>query len=223
MTGRLPFSPFIRSVKVVLSPQHGSCCEAGTPVKTQTHLLLFLYEVWYSRHLRRAIKDVVLRPPAAAVIDSPNLLVLLDSLKHPEQYFADNASAKRDALLLSTLRDAYEDAEKLAGPDPKQWKWGNVHQNFGEQPFSAVLDEQTRTNLNAGPLAQAGSEFTPNRASYRTNDFRVTVGPTIRVVIDATIYVRSTIQGSPRIPIARTTATWLRCGNGANTSPALYA
>ena len=143
-----------------------------------------LYEVWYSRHLRRAIKDVVLRPPAAAVIDSPNLLVLLDSLKHPEQLFVDNASAKRDALLLSTLRDAYEDAEKLAGPDPKQWKWGNVHQNFGEHPFSAVLDEQTRTNLNVGPLAQAGSEFTPNRASYRTNDFRVTVGPTIRVVID---------------------------------------
>jgi penicillin amidase len=143
-----------------------------------------LYEVWYSRHLRKAVKDAVLDQAAAAVIDFPHIGTLLDALEHPENSFGESASAKRDALLRNTLREAYEDAEKLAGSDPKQWKWGNLHQNLGEHPFSAIVDEKTRTTLNVGPFAQAGSQFTPNHASYRPNDFRVTLGPTVRMVID---------------------------------------
>jgi penicillin amidase len=86
-----------------------------------------LYEVWYSRHLRQAVKDALLDKAAAAVIEFPHSMVLLDVLEHPGKHFGDNAAAKRDALLLTTLREAYEDAEKLAGPDPKQWKWGKLH------------------------------------------------------------------------------------------------
>jgi penicillin amidase len=143
-----------------------------------------LYEVWYSRHLRQAVKDALLDKAAAAVIEFPHIIVLLDALEHPENHFGDKANAKRDALLLTTLREAYEDAEKLAGPDPKQWKWGNLHQNLAEHPFSAIVDDKTRARLNVGPLAQAGSQFTPNHASYRPTDFRVTLGPTVRMVID---------------------------------------
>lgn len=143
-----------------------------------------LYEVWYSRHLRKAVKDAVLDKAAAAVVDFPYIMALLDALEHPEIRFGDNAGAKRDALLMATLRDAYEDAEKLAGPDPNQWKWGKIHQNLCEHPFSVIVDDKTRATLNVGPFAQGGSQFTPNHASYRANDFRVTLGPTVRLVVD---------------------------------------
>jgi penicillin G amidase len=143
-----------------------------------------LYEVWYSRHLARAVKDAVLDKAAAAVIDLPHITALLDALEHPENRFGANPGSERDALLRRTLREAYEDAEKLAGPDPQQWKWGNLHQNLGEHPFSAIVDDKTRTTVNVGPFARGGSQFTPNLAAYRPDDFRVMLGPTVRLVID---------------------------------------
>jgi penicillin G amidase len=143
-----------------------------------------LYEVWYSGHLARAVKDAVLDKAAAAVIDLPHITLLLDALEHPENRFGANPGSERDALLRRTLREAYEDSEKLAGPDPQQWKWGNLHQNLGEHPFSAIVDDKTRTTVNVGPFARGGSQFTPNLAAYRPDDFRVMLGPTVRLVID---------------------------------------
>jgi hypothetical protein len=55
----------------------------------------------------------VLDKAAAAVVDFPYITALLDALEHPEIRFGDNAGTERDALLMTTLRDAYEDAEKL--------------------------------------------------------------------------------------------------------------
>ena len=143
-----------------------------------------LHEVWFSRHLTKAFKDVVLERSTAGAFDAPSAVIMLDTLEHPEGRFASNAEQKRDELLMNTLHDAYEDMERLQGPDPKKWAWSLLHHNLLQHPFSALVDAGTRARIDVGPLERIGSQFTPNRSSYNAADFRETVGPTVRVVID---------------------------------------
>jgi len=149
-----------------------------------------LFEVWFSRYLGRALLRVLLNHAATeangsqAPFERLDPSVLLDVLEHPEPRLGANARAQRDALLLETLRDAYRDTVRLLGPDSSQWAWGRLHHSYLEHPLSAIVDEATRAKLDIGPLAKAGSEFTVNRSSYRTGDFRETLGPSVRVVLD---------------------------------------
>ena len=143
-----------------------------------------LHEVWFSRHVGKAFKDAVLPKTAAAAIETPSAVTMLDVLERPEIAFGDNGSEKRNQLLLSTLREAYEDMEKLQGPDPKTWAWGKLHHSFVQHPFSAIVDGATREKIDVGPLERDGSPFTVNRSSYSPSDFRETVGPSVRIVID---------------------------------------
>lgn len=143
-----------------------------------------LHEVWWSHHLGKAFKYAVLTKPAADAFVAPDPAVMLDALENPTTQFGQNAGQKRDQLLLTSLRSAYEEMEKLQGPDPKMWKWGGLHYNLSEHPFAAILDETTRMKLNVGPIAKNGSEFTPNQSLYRSTDFRQMNGPSVRVVVD---------------------------------------
>jgi penicillin amidase len=143
-----------------------------------------LHEVWWSRHLRKAFKYAVLNQAAADAFGDPDAAVMLDTLENPQTRFGQHAEQKRDELLLTTLRSAYEEMEKLQGLDPKKWKWGKLHYNLSEHPFAAIVDTETRTKLNVGPIEKHGSEYVPNLSQYRVTDFRQTYGPSVRVVVD---------------------------------------
>jgi penicillin amidase len=143
-----------------------------------------LHEVWFSRHLGKAFKLAVLDKSVADAFGAPYAVTMLDVLEHPESKFPDKADEKRNEVLLSSLHDAFEDMEKLQGPDPKSWAWGKLHHNFLEHPFSPLVDGATREKINVGPMERAGSQFTPNRSSYSATDFRDTVGPSLRIVVD---------------------------------------
>ncbi|HWX55151.1 MAG TPA: penicillin acylase family protein [Verrucomicrobiae bacterium] len=143
-----------------------------------------LHEVWWSHHLGKAFKYAVLSKAAAGAFAAPDPAVMLDSLEKPQMRFGQNAELKRDQVLLTSLRSAYEEMEKLLGPDPKQWRWGKLHYNLSEHPFAAIVDDATRAQLNVGPIEKGGSEFVPNNSQYRVTDFRQISGPSVRVVVD---------------------------------------
>jgi penicillin amidase len=143
-----------------------------------------LHEVWFSRHLGRAFKAAVLSQSAAGAMDAPDTAVMLHALEHPETCFAGNATEKRNQLLLASLRSAYEEMEKLQGPDARQWNWGKLQYNLSEHPFAAIVDDATRARINVGPIEKNGSAFVPSASGYRVSDFRQMGGPSVRVVID---------------------------------------
>jgi penicillin amidase len=143
-----------------------------------------LYEVWFSRHLRGAFKQAVLSKAAADSFEFPDPAAMLDALENPETRFAGNPAEQRDHLLLTTLGSGYQEMEKLQGSDPKEWRWGKLHHNLSEHPFSAIVEEAARSKLNVGPLERNGGPSTPNVAHYRLADFRDTAGPSIRIVVD---------------------------------------
>ncbi|WP_246641968.1 penicillin acylase family protein [Paraburkholderia edwinii] len=146
-----------------------------------------LEEVWLSRHLGRAFKQAVLPKATADAFSAPDTAVMLDSLERPEARFggdAQTAQSKRDAVLLSSLHEAYEEMVRLQGADQSAWQWGKLQTNLNAHPFADLVDEQTRAKLNVGPIGKGGSAYTPNQSTYRASDFRQTNGPSFRVIVD---------------------------------------
>jgi penicillin amidase len=143
-----------------------------------------LHEVWFSRHLGKDFKSAVLSKGAADAMDAPDPAVMLYVLEHPEMRFGENAAAKRDQMLLTSLRSAYEEMERLQGAEAKQWKWGKLQYNLSEHPFAAIVDDAVRAKINVGPIEKNGSPFVPSQSTYRVSDFRQTNGPSVRVVVD---------------------------------------
>ena len=143
-----------------------------------------LEEVWFSRHLGKAFKAALLSQTAAATFGAPDPAVMLDTLEHPDQRFGTGAAAKRDAVLLKSLGEAWTEMRSLEGADATQWQWGKLQTNLNAHPFAAIVDDAMRAKLNVGPLARGGDPFTPNQSTYRVNDFVQTNGPSFRVVVD---------------------------------------
>ena len=143
-----------------------------------------LFEVWQARHLRRAFREAVLPKAVADALPSTDVRVMIAVLENPASRFDGDAVRHRDELLLETLAAAYEEMERLQGPDPRKWQWGMLHQNFIEHPLAGLVDEATRRKINVGPLPAYGSEHTPNQSQYRAEDFRQTNGPSFRIIVD---------------------------------------
>jgi penicillin G amidase len=146
-----------------------------------------LMEVWISRHLGRAFLDAVLPRSAADAISSPDMAVLLEALEQPENHFAtdpNGASGKRDRVLLTSLRSAFLDMEKLQGVDVKAWEWGKLHRSLPEHVMLDMLDADLRAKLQPGPFPAPGGSYTPAQSGYRISDFQVTSGASFRMVLD---------------------------------------
>jgi penicillin amidase len=143
-----------------------------------------LEQVWQLRHLRKGFREAVLSQEQAAAVGETDEDVMLAALERPEARFGEHAADKRDQLLLTTLRAAWEEMEKLEGKEPAMWQWGKLHYNLNEHPFAEVVDDALRARLNVGPIAKNGCEFTPSQSLPRPGDFRQMNGPSVRLVMD---------------------------------------
>lgn len=144
-----------------------------------------LQETWQLRHLRKGFREAVLEPEAAAALAATDMNVMLAGLEKPETRFGENAAAKRDQLLLATLKAAWEEMEKLQGAEPAMWQWGKFHFNLNEHPFAPAVEDAMRARINVGPIAKDGSEYTVNQSMVRATDFQQMIGPSVRLVVDA--------------------------------------
>ena len=135
-----------------------------------------LFEVWWSKHLKPALLDVLAPDAVVRALFVPGdvgtLLALLEG--------ADSRLGDRDALLLATLGRAMADCRARLGDDMAAWQWGRLHHGFFEHPLARV----TPTLHSVGPVAKGGSGSTPMNAGYRLSDFRVTTGASFRMVVD---------------------------------------
>jgi penicillin amidase len=177
-----------------------------------------LEEVWFSRHLGPSFKQALLSKAAAETFERVDPRTMLDVLEHPETRFRGDPVAQRDHLLLTSLGAAYREMEKLQGSDSNQWQWGKLHFNLCEHPLSAILDEQSRANLNAGPTPKHGGRYTVNASGYQTSDFRQILGPSARLIIDVGSWDNSKAvnhpgqSGDPGSPHYRDLAPLWRAG-----------
>lgn len=177
-----------------------------------------LEEVWFSRHLGPVFKQAILSKVVAEAFERPDPRTMLDALEHPEAWFQPDTTARRDRVLLESLKAAYQEMEKVQGVDSSQWKWGKLHFNLSEHPLSAIVDEATRAKINVGPIPKHGDGYTVNASGYNPKDFRQTGGPSARLVIDVGNWDNSRAvnhpgqSGDPESPHYRDLAPLWRAG-----------
>jgi penicillin amidase len=167
------------------------CIEKGDSAATA------LFEVWWTRYLGAVFKNAVLSKAAAALIPQADTTVLIDNLEKPDAMFGKDAVAKRNEVLLKSLAIAYADAQKLLGPDAKQWQWNKLHYALIEHPLANATDAATKSRLNVGPFPKEGSTTTLNLSSFSPITFQQAGGPSFRVVLDVGNWDNSRAVNSP--------------------------
>jgi penicillin G amidase len=171
-----------------LAPRDGDLAAARALLAAWDHRLArdsaaaALFEVWWSKHLKRALLDHLAPDPVVRALlvpgDNETLLALLE---RPDGRLGLPPQGRRDALLADTLAAAFGECRQLLGADTARWQWGRLHHGYFEHPLSPLGAAGER---DVGQLAKGGSGSTVMNAGYRLSDYRVTTGASFRMVVD---------------------------------------
>jgi penicillin G amidase len=123
-----------------------------------------LYQRYWESRINSAVKAALIPPERRSLIGSVDWLVVEDVLQNPKDWLGEDGEAKRDEILLSSLRAAYAAAESSLGSDTSTWGYtGNARSM--PHPLGTI-----DPSLSVGPFAIPGSGTTPiasGSASYR--------------------------------------------------------
>lgn len=156
-----------------------------------------LFERWLSSHLRPALLKRV--APDAALRkflmpgNIPTVVQLLEG-EHPKlaaRAGLADASA-RDAFLNETLVAAWTDICGHFGVDTALWRWGDLHKGYFNHAITPV-----QAGFDVGPISKGGNSTSVMLAHYDASDYRVTVGASVRMVVDVGAWDNSVWINAP--------------------------
>jgi penicillin amidase len=154
-----------------------------------------LFEVWWMRHLKPALLDLVSTDPKVRPLLSPgDHVTQLNWLDEPASIFGERPEAKRSEVLLKTLAQAVADCRRRHGSDAGAWKWSGWHHGYFEHPLANVFPDKLR---DVGPLKQGGSAMTVMSNTYRMSDGRAITGASFRMVVDVGAWDNSLFVNAP--------------------------
>jgi penicillin amidase len=103
----------------------------------------------------------------------------------------------RNAIVLESLEGALAELRERLGPDMLTWTWGRLHQAKWAPAIASLADAELAAQMSVGPLQTPGSSSTPRAQSYRSSDFSVTAGASVRLVLDVGAWDNSVFINSP--------------------------
>ncbi len=121
------------------------------------------------------------------------LVVVRDMLERPEHPFWDDRSTvnvveTRDEALTQALVTARGDLTVELSKDATDWRWGALHTLALEHPVigGESVPALVRDYVNPRPVEMAGGSSIVNATAWdaSTGSFRVTTGPSMRMVVD---------------------------------------
>lgn len=132
-----------------------------------------LYAVWYYRHLTGALLGHRLQevPESVTGMDS---LAVVETLNDPAAL----------AHALESLSAAWAETERLLGPDPGRWHWGDLHRIAFEHPLLGFAPEELAAAMRYPAYPRGGSANTTNNTGFSPVDFLVRAGASFRMVLD---------------------------------------
>ena len=150
-----------------------------------------LFGLWWSKHLRPAV--IAALSPAIgahiALVGSGHSDAILSAIEgEPEKFLP---------LIERTLAAAVSEAHDLLGPEPAQWRWGNIHRILFEHPVTSVVERESASGFTVGPFPLGGDASTPMQASMRGADGRVTSGASVRLIMDVGDWDKSLCINTP--------------------------
>jgi penicillin amidase len=153
-----------------------------------------LFEVWLQR-LTPAAMNLLVPAPARPLLEdwSPDQLLKFLAMGHPPS--ADALASLRGRLLLSTLQEAWQEMQRLQGPDPAKWSWGRMHQ----VRFRHALDQSddAKAITDPEPVARPGDEYTVNATGYSASSWDQDSGASYREILDLSDWDHSVAVNAP--------------------------
>ncbi|HEV8658866.1 MAG TPA: penicillin acylase family protein [Thermoanaerobaculia bacterium] len=154
-----------------------------------------LYEIWL-RRLRAAFLERDLRPDLVPV--GERALTTRSMIRA----ISARPALDRAKFLLTTLHNAFADAQKLLGDDPSAWRWGTLHVvRFRHSldrvapPISAAsagrIAGPTPSKFDRGPIERAGDSDTVGVTAARAPSFEQVHGASFREILDLADWDRS--------------------------------
>lgn len=156
-----------------------------------------LFEVWWSRHLKKALWAAIVPHDLHGLMAPGDVEGTLAALENPDERFGADPRAGRDAVLLGSLAAAVRDVKALIGDNPEAWAWGKLHHGQFDHPLSALMTPERAKATSVGPLPHSGSSATPMHTGYRGTDFRTMMGSSFRLVVDLADLDRSVAINTP--------------------------
>jgi len=144
------------------------------------------FGVWYYQHLVPMLAKVLLP-------EAPHLVVGMDS---PGAVRLMSEDRSHEAIAMS-LTAAYTAAETLLGPDPLEWRWGDLHQMRFQHPLLQHAGPELAELMRYPAYPRAGSGNTTNSTWVSLRDFSVTGGASYRQVIDVGNWDAATMTNAP--------------------------
>jgi penicillin G amidase len=156
-----------------------------------------IYEVWASKYLGAATVARVTPVAAQKLVAQGHLEAIISYLEHPDRRLGSDPVAARDAILLDSLKAALVEIRNRLGPDMAAWSWGRLHHATFEPAVGVLADPQLRAQMTLGPLQTPGSSSSPRAQTYRSTDFAVTSGASVRMVLDVGAWDNSVFINTP--------------------------
>ena len=154
-----------------------------------------LFEVWWMRHLKPALLDLVSADPKVRPLLAPgDQTTLINWIDELAPIFGSSPQAKRTDVLLTTLGKAVADCRQRYGSDAAAWQWSGWHHGYFEHPLANVYPGKLR---DVGPLRQGGSSQTVMNSGYRMSDGRANLGASFRMVVDVGQWDNSRFVNAP--------------------------
>lgn len=144
------------------------------------------FAIWYYRHLRPALAELLLP-------DAPQLVSDIDSLG-VLRLMAE--SRTRDAIATS-LESAYAESESVMGTDVSAWQWGTLHRIAFQHPLLAFAGDELAAAMTYPQYPRGGSGNTTNNTGFSARDMLVRAGASYRQVIDVGNWDASTMTNAP--------------------------
>lgn len=186
-----------------LLPAHGGEADQAVALlrawdhdETTSSAAAAIYEVWATKYLGAATVAKATPADARQLVEHGQLEAVIGFLEHPDR-LGESAASVREAILLESLNSALAELRQRLGADMSTWSWGRLHHATFEPAVADLADAQLRAQMTVGPLETPGSSSSPRAQSYRTSDFAVVSGASVRMVLDVGAWDNSVFINSP--------------------------
>ncbi len=153
-----------------------------------------LFEIWFSNHLRPAVVRAALPEDAARLVGAGDAARVLAVLEQPDTWMP---VARRDEVMLTSLKAAMAELERRSPSPEKLANWGALHRAIFRHPLANIVDDATRAQYNVDAGGIGGSAFTPMNTSYRNSDYHLTAGASFRMVLDVGNWDQGRVINTP--------------------------
>lgn len=141
-----------------------------------------IYVMW-ERKLRETLREKLVPENARAYIPHIAVSKTIELLTNAHLILGKNPKSERDSILISALKKAIVELKEKLGADMSSWNYAdnNYHRAWMRHPLSSVLSDDTRQQLDIGPIPRRGYGSTPGATG---NADIQTHGASFRAIID---------------------------------------